>query len=88
MDYGESEAVFLYPELGADYLVIDDKKARDIAESLGISCIGTIGLLAVSKERRLIGELRPLFVSLLDHRRYFSVSLLNTILAKYEEAPL
>ncbi|GAB4407433.1 MAG: DUF3368 domain-containing protein [Bacteroidia bacterium] len=62
MDYGESESVLLYKELDADYLVIDDRKARSIAESLGVQCVGTIGLLAASKERGLIGELRPVCV--------------------------
>ncbi len=31
MDYGESESVLLYQELEADFLLIDDKKARKIA---------------------------------------------------------
>jgi uncharacterized protein len=39
MDYGESESVILYKELQADFLLIDDKKARKIAENLGINCI-------------------------------------------------
>ena len=30
MDYGESESVILYKELQADFLLIDDKKARKI----------------------------------------------------------
>jgi len=30
MDYGESESVILYKELQADFLLIDDKKARQI----------------------------------------------------------
>jgi uncharacterized protein len=36
MDYGESESVLLYQELNADFLLIGDKKARDIAENFGI----------------------------------------------------
>ena len=34
MDYGESESVILYEELNADYLLIDDNKARIIANHL------------------------------------------------------
>lgn len=63
MDYGESESVLLYQELNADYLLVDDKKARAIAEHLGIQCIGTIGMLSIAKERGIIRELRPLFIS-------------------------
>jgi len=36
MDYGESESVILYKELDADFLLIDDKKARNIAENYNI----------------------------------------------------
>jgi uncharacterized protein len=43
MDYGESESVILYEELNADYLLIDDNKARLVAESLNVNCIGTLG---------------------------------------------
>ncbi|MBI4647585.1 MAG: DUF3368 domain-containing protein, partial [Bacteroidia bacterium] len=43
MDYGESESIILYEELKADYLLIDDKKARIIAESFDVNCIGSIG---------------------------------------------
>jgi len=39
MDYGESEPVILYGEIGADYLLIDDSKARKVAESLGVKCV-------------------------------------------------
>jgi uncharacterized protein len=42
MDYGESESLILYKELNADFLLIDDKKARNIAENFNISCIGTL----------------------------------------------
>ena len=36
MDYGESEAVILYKELQADFLLIDDRKARNIDENFGL----------------------------------------------------
>lgn len=85
MDFGESESVLLFKELNADYLLIDDKKARDIAENLGIQCIGTIGVLSIAKERGLIKELRPLFESFLQKKRFYSLKLLNGILLKYDE---
>ena len=50
LDYGESESVILYEELGADFLLIEDQKARFIAESLGLNCIGTIGLIIKAKK--------------------------------------
>jgi len=85
MDYGESQSVILYKELQANFLLIDDKKARTIAESLGINCIGTIGLLLIAKERGLIGELKPIFECFLKNNRYYSLDLLNVILAQVTE---
>lgn len=85
MDYGESEAVILYKELNADYLLIDDKKARDIAENFGIQCIGTIGILSIAREKGIVNELRTLFEAFLKNKRYYSLELLNTILKKYNE---
>src|ERR1035437_5415082 len=61
MDYGESESLILYKELKADFLLIDDKKARRIAESLDIKCIGIIGLLTIAKDKGIIEKLKPLF---------------------------
>jgi len=88
MDYGESEAIKLYDELDADFLLIDDKKARIFAENLGIQCIGTIGILSIAKQKDLVSELRPLFKMFLNNKRYYSIELLNEILTKYREESL
>ncbi|WP_439482145.1 DUF3368 domain-containing protein [Cyclobacterium plantarum] len=85
MDYGESESVILYKELNADFLLIDDKKARSIAENFGINCVGTIGVLSTAKEKGIVNELRPLFELFLKNDRYYSVKLLNAILKKHKE---
>lgn len=78
-DYGESEAMLLYKELKADYLVIDDKKARLIAEQFGINCIGTLAILMKAKEKELLDVLRPLFKHLLEKKRHYSRKILNAI---------
>jgi predicted nucleic acid-binding protein len=88
MDKGESEAVLLCKEMQADYLLIDDKKARMIAEEMSIACIGTIAVLIKAKSENLIKELRPLFVELLDKKRYYSVDLLNKVLSSSNEKKL
>ncbi len=85
MDYGEAESVILYEELGADYLLIDNHKARTIAESLNVNCIGTLGLLIKAKQKGLIRNLKPLFEILIGKGRYFSKKLLNDLLNKVDE---
>ncbi|MFO7658988.1 MAG: DUF3368 domain-containing protein [Bacteroidales bacterium] len=88
MDYGESESVILFEELNADYLLIDDNKARLVAESLNVNCIGTLGLLLKAKQKGLIKELKPLFYDLLMAGRFFSINLLNEILNRSGESNL
>ncbi len=85
MDYGESEAIILYKELDANFLLIDDKKARSIAETLNVNCIGTIGLLVVAKEKGMLNEIRPLFKKWINSERFYSIKLLNKVLEKYGE---
>ncbi|MPM76907.1 hypothetical protein SDC9_123906 [bioreactor metagenome] len=85
MDHGESESVVLYRELNADFLLIDDKKARDIAENLGIKCIGTLGLLSAAKDKKIIPELKPVFEELLQNKRFYAIELLNLILRQKDE---
>ena len=85
MVLGGSESVILYKELNADFLLIDDKKARTIAETFNIKCVGTLGILAVAKNKGIIKELRPLFLKLLQNDRYYSIGLLNSLLAIHME---
>ena len=85
MDYGESESVILFKELNADYLLIDDKKARKIAENFNIKCIGTLGILSTAKDKGLIKELRPIFKNFLKNDRYYFLKLLNILLERHNE---
>lgn len=88
MDYGESESVILYDELVADFLLIDDQRARVIAESLQINCIGSIGLLIKAKDKGFISAVRPIFEIWVATGRYFSIKLLNKILDTLGEESL
>jgi predicted nucleic acid-binding protein len=85
---GEEEAIQLFTEIHGDRLLIEDNDARQLAESRGIPCIGTPGVLVLAKRKGLIPALRPLFSGLLTRNRYFSLSLLNSILAANGEMPL
>jgi predicted nucleic acid-binding protein len=88
VDLGESEAITLYQEMGGDYLLIDDKDAKQFAESQGIHCVGSLAILINAKKRGMIDSLRPLFLTLLAKNRYYSITLLNTILLENGETGL
>lgn len=88
MDYGESESIILYEELNADYLIIDDNKARMIAESLDVNCIGSIGFLIKAKQKGLVNDLKSIFEKWLENERYFSKRLLNKVLLQTGEEPI
>ncbi|GHU99139.1 DUF3368 domain-containing protein [Spirochaetia bacterium] len=85
---GESEAITLYQELGADYLLIDDKDARLVAEMNDITCAGTLAVLIKARAGGMLESFRPLFKKLKEHDRHFSNSLLNKILTENGETEL
>jgi uncharacterized protein len=72
--------------LKEDYLLIDDNKARVLAESFNINCIGTLGLLLKAKQKGFITELKPMFEIFMKVGRYFSKKLLNHILINTGES--
>ncbi len=88
IDKGETEAIILYKEMNADLLLIDDRKAREVAELLQIKCIGTLAILLRAKELELIHELKPIFKTFLENDRYYSRKLLNELLLKSSETAL
>lgn len=85
IDVGETEAIILCKELQADVLLVDDKKAREVAELLGINCTGTLAVLLRAHGKGLINELKPLFMTLIRENRYYSKILLNQLLEKVGE---
>ncbi len=61
---GESEALWLAKEIGADLLLTDDRKAAAAAGLAGLKCSGLLGILLLAKRRNLITSVRETIVVL------------------------
>ncbi len=77
---GEIEAMALYKELAADALLIDDHRARIIAEHNQINCIGALGLLLVAKQNGIISEIAPYVQKLRQSAIHYGDALLDRVL--------
>jgi predicted nucleic acid-binding protein len=77
---GEIEAMALYKQLSADALLIDDHRARVIAEHNQIECIGALGLLLVAKQRGKISALSPYVHKLRRSSIFYGDDLLDKVL--------
>jgi len=77
---GEIEAMALYKQLSADVLLIDDHRARVIAEHNQIECIGALGLLLVAKRRGKISALAPYVQKLRLSSIFYGDVLLDRVL--------
>jgi len=64
VDKGEASAINLALELSADLVILDDLKARNIAERLGSNSAGTFGVIIKAKVSGKIKSLRPLLEKL------------------------
>jgi predicted nucleic acid-binding protein len=77
---GEIEAMALYKQLSADALLIDDHRARIIAEHNQINCIGALGILLVAKQRGKLSKVAPYIQRLRQSSIHYSDDLLNRVL--------
>jgi predicted nucleic acid-binding protein len=59
LDAGESEAIALFWEKSADFLLIDEQKGRRIAARHGIKVVGTLGILLLAKQKGLVKVIKP-----------------------------
>jgi uncharacterized protein len=77
---GEIEAMALYKELSADALLIDDHRARIIAEHNQINCIGALGFLLLAKQNGKLSEIAPYIRKLRDSSIHYGDALLDRVL--------
>ena len=85
LDLGESEAIVLADTLPNSLLLMDERKGRQIASSMGIRIIGTLGILLQAKKIGLVEYIKPLLDTLINENIRISETLYNAILEQAEE---
>ncbi len=85
LDAGEAEVIALAIESGAERVVMDDLEARRFARRVGLSPIGTLGLLLAARLRGKLPSIRKEIEKLRDHGFRVSGSLIRAILKAGDE---
>jgi len=64
IDKGESSAIALALETPGSTVILDDYKARKIAEQLGVNFTGTIGVIIKAKLNGIIPSIKPILAKI------------------------
>jgi len=59
IDKGEASAIALALETSDNIIILDDWKARKLAERLGLSVTGTLGVIIKAKNNGIIPTIKP-----------------------------
>ena len=79
-DAGETQAMLIYKEVAADYLLIDDKRGRKVAKINQIRTVGSLGLLLQAKRLGLIPCVAPLIKKIAASPIFISDGLMQMVL--------
>lgn len=60
IDKGEASAIALALEKQNAILILDDRKARQVAEKLALEVTGTLGVIIKAKNENIIASIKPL----------------------------
>ena len=82
---GESEAIVLANELKATDVILDDHAARKAARRRHVPVIGTLGVLLLAKDSKLIPAVEPCLQALLAAGKYIDPVTYRDILIKAGE---
>lgn len=86
LDAGEASVVQTAREMGTDYVLIDERKARKIARSVyGLNVIGTARLLVEAKKNGLIDSVGDMIDKLRDGGYWIGDSIVQRMLKEAGE---
>ncbi len=70
LDAGEAEAIALAKEIKAELILLDERDARKIAQSLSLRILGTVGVLIKAKQSERIESLQSMLDALRDQAQF------------------
>ena len=85
VDAGEAELIALSTETDEAHLILDDRAARREADDLGLTVIGTVGLVLRAKREGHIPAARPLLDALRGTGFWMADALYERALARADE---
>ena len=86
LDDGEAEAIVLAVERRAELLLVDERRGRRAAQTLGLRVTGLLGVLAEAKRAGLIALVKPVLDELIqDARFWIGPDLYDEVLAEMGE---
>lgn len=80
VDIGEASAIALAKEMNNPLLLLDDLKARKLANKLNLKFTGTLGVINKAKQTGVINEVKPLIDKLLATDFRISKNIINELL--------
>ncbi len=85
VDKGEASAIALALESEDSLLILDDQKARRIAEKLSLNYTGTLGIFLKAKHVGILPSIQPLIQKIQQTNFRFSEKVLTDILKEANE---
>jgi len=79
LDKGEKHTINMAMSKNADYVIIDEKIARNLAEYLGLSVTGTLGVLLKAKQQGQITSFSKCAKAMQEQGIYYNTALLKRL---------
>ena len=80
---GERGTILLAKSLRADLVLLDEWKARRIAQGAGLAVVGCLGVLEAAARSGLVSDLRETYIDLLRQGIRFDIRLLQDSLTRH-----
>ncbi len=85
LDKGERHTILSAVEMNADIVIIDEKTGRKIAEHMGLSVTGTLGVLLKAKQMGKITSFADCVNAMLENGIRYNMSLVRRLASQVGE---